>query len=55
MLESTTVASDCVHHWLLATPGPEGTSATCTNCGAARPTLRAPKPRRPRQGAPKAR
>ncbi len=58
MLESTTVVGDCVHHWMLATPGPDGTAATCTNCGAdrlfapvARPTLRAPKPRRPKQGA----
>ena len=47
--------------WMLATPGPDGTSATCTNCGAARqfapearPTLRAPKPRRPRPSTSKA-
>lgn len=62
MSQSTAEGGDCVHHWMLAAPGPDGTAATCTNCGAsrrfapeARPTLRASKSRRARSGEGSAR
>ena len=62
MPESTADGGECVHHWMLAAPGPDGTAATCNNCGAsrrfapeARPTLRASKSRRARPAGGSAR
>ncbi len=55
MSQSIAEGGECVHHWMLAAPGPDGTAATCTNCGANRrfapeasPSLRASKSRRAR-------